>query len=285
MFSFRNSTFISKLLISAIIFIVFHFLTKLLINIAQKSIKDLKKKFYFKKIVYYVEVVILLIILTGLWLKSILSFSAIIGLLSAGLIVVLRDLILDFIGWLFIIGPKGFDIGDRIEVEKNKGDVVEIGIFNTVLQEVGNWVSGDQTTGRLIIIPNNYIVTKHFVSYTSGFNFIWNELSFLITFESNWKKAKENILKIVQDLTSAELKTAEAALKKATRKFVIKVGILTPYVYVNISGSGIELVARYFTNVRKRRMTKDAINQSILDFVNSHDDVEFAYPTTRFINK
>ena len=272
-----------KAILSIGLVLAAHVITKLLQKIAQKSIKDLKRKFYIKKALYYLEVILILTLLLIIWFKKISAISTILGLFGAGLIVVLKDIIVSFFGWFFIISPKGFDIGDRIQVDDFKGDVVEIGIFSTVIQEVGNWVGGDQSTGRLITMPNHYIVTKHIINYTTAYNYIWNEVKFLITFESNWQKAQDALLKIVQDTISTDLREAEIALKKATRKYVLKTGVITPYVFINVADSGIELVARYLTNARKRRMTKDAINKAALTFINDSPDIDFAYPTMRLV--
>ena len=60
-----------------------------------------------------------------------------------------------------------------------------------------NWVDADQTTGRVIHIPNGKIYTQPLANYHAGFSYIWNEIPVLVTFESNWQKAKSILLEII----------------------------------------------------------------------------------------
>ena len=64
-------------------------------------------------------------------------------------------------------------------------------IFMFTLMEIGNWVDADQSTGRVIHIPNGKVFKEVLANYSKGFQYIWNEIPVLVTFESNWKKAKE----------------------------------------------------------------------------------------------
>ena len=61
--------------------------------------------------------------------------------------------------------------------------------------EIGNWVDADQNTGRIVHIPNGKIFTETLANYGKGFEYIFNEIPVLITFESDWKKAKKNLSK------------------------------------------------------------------------------------------
>ncbi len=82
-------------------------------------------------------------------------------------------------------------MGDRIQVGNFAGDVIDLRIFQFTLMEIGNWVDADQSTGRVIHIPNGKVFTEMLANYSKGFHYIWNEIPFLVTFESNWKKQKK----------------------------------------------------------------------------------------------
>ena len=64
--------------------------------------------------------------------------------------------------------------------------------FQFTLLEIGNWVDADQTTGRVVHVPNGKIFTEPLVNYNQGLEYIWNEVSVTVTFESNWRKAKSS---------------------------------------------------------------------------------------------
>ena len=60
------------------------------------------------------------------------------------------------------------------------------------LMEIGNWVDAEQSTGRVIHVPNGKIFSEPLANYTDGFQYIWNEIPVLVTFESDWKKSQGN---------------------------------------------------------------------------------------------
>ena len=94
-------------------------------------------------------------------------------------------------GWVFIAIRKPFAVGDRIEIGDHTGDVIDMRLFQFTLVETGNWVDADQSTGRIIHIPNGWVFRQSTANYTAGFNFIWNEIPVTVTFESNWEKARD----------------------------------------------------------------------------------------------
>jgi small-conductance mechanosensitive channel len=70
------------------------------------------------------------------------------GLLGAGVVVALQDMIASIAGWFVISFNSLFKVGDRIQIDQTRGDVVDISTLRTTLLETGNWVSGDLFNGR-----------------------------------------------------------------------------------------------------------------------------------------
>ena len=106
----------------------------------------------------------------------------------------------------------------RVQVGEHAGDVIDISLFKFTIMEIGNWVDADQTTGRIIHIPNGKVFTEALANYGKGFKYIWNEIPVLLTFASDWEKAKE-ILEGISEKYAAHLsKAAGKRLKEASRK-------------------------------------------------------------------
>ena len=119
-----------------------------------------------------------------------------IGIFLAGVAISMRDIFSNCVGWIVIISSKGFKNGDRIKIGSITGDVIDIGILRTTVAEIGDWVAADQSTGRLISMPNSLVLGKEILNYTQGYDFIWDELRVLVTFESNWQRAEEIVNEI-----------------------------------------------------------------------------------------
>ncbi len=255
----------------------------LIISLINRQIKNLRKRHTARKITLYTTVLVILLLTVAFWLESVKSVAVVISIIGAGLVVALQDVILCFAGWLLIIFKHPFTEGDRIEVGSVKGDVIDVRIFQTALLEVGNWVTAEQSTGRIVHIPNSSVFKERIFNYTKGFEFIWNEIKVTVTFESNWRKAKEVILSHANpEMDKLQVKV-QASIERMAQQYMIHYGKFTPIVYVNIADYGIELILRYLTEVKERRSTQDRISRNILEDFARERDIQFAYPTYRIV--
>ena len=204
------------------------------------------------------------------------------GLVSAGLAIALKDPITNIIAWVFILWRKPFEVGDRIEIGQYAGDVVDQRIFQFSMMEIGNWVAADQSTGRVLHIPNGMIFTSGVANYTHGPDYIWNEIPVLVTFESDWETAKGILQEIADTHDVSQDPEAVREFEAATRKFLLKYNKLTPIVYTNVVDSGVLLTIRYLCKPRQRRGSTQAIWEEILRAFARQPEIDLAYPTTRF---
>lgn len=271
-----------KIIVSVIVIIVILIIQRLLKKLFIHRIVDLKVRYQWQKISLYLAVFLIIIFLLNVWLELFGSMGTFLGLLSAGIAIALKDPLVNMVSWAFILIRQPFKVGDRIQIGKVAGDVIDIRLFQFSIMEIGNWVDAEQSTGRIIHIPNGIIFTEPQANYTAEFQYIWNEIPVLVTFESDWKKAKHILADIVNHhgiLLSTE---AEKQIKEAAKRFLIFYNKLTPIVYTSIKDSGVMLTLRYMCNPRERRSIEEKIWEDILNKFAECDDIDFAYPTQRF---
>ncbi|MFH1964881.1 MAG: mechanosensitive ion channel family protein, partial [Acidobacteriota bacterium] len=218
----------------------------------------------------------------SVWVEAFGEMGAFLGLLSAGIAIALKDPLTNIAGWLFIIVRQPFSAGDRIQIGNQSGDVIDIRLFQFTILEIGNWVDADQSTGRIIHVPNGKIFLEPQANYSKGFKFIWHEIPVLITFESSWEKAKKILLEIVISETVHLSNKAAQEIKEASKKYLIFFKHLTTTVYTTVKDSGILLTLRFLCDPRERRGKEQAIWESILREFAKHPDIDLAYPTQRF---
>lgn len=212
-----------------------------------------------------------------------------IGVVLAGVAIALQEVILSFFGFFAIRGARGYRVGDWVRIGDYYGEVVDIGLLVTILEEVTPFgVMGNQggaKTGALTWINNNAIFREKMTNYTRGFPYIWCVLSYTVTFESNWEHAEEVLYEIAEDndeiLTTAKL--ARKRLAEAASNFAIKVDNTEPRVRTWTADSGIELRLRFMAHPRRRRALIDALNRDILRAITTAEDIDFAYNTLRVI--
>ena len=271
----------TKLLWSVVIVVLLIVARRLLMTVVDRRVDDRAIVYRWGKASGNATFVIGVLSLVQVWFTAIPSLGTFLGLVSAGLAIALKDLVTDLAGWAFIVWRKPFELGDRIHLGEHAGDVVDIRVFAFTIMEIGNWVAADQSTGRMIHMPNGKIFTEPLANYTAGFPFLWNELPVLLTFESDWKKAKALLQEIVTEETEGVGQEAERTLKRTSKRFLIHYTRFTPTVYTSVRDSGVLLTIRYLCNPRQRRGTAQAIWERILEELHGHDDIDFAYPTQR----
>lgn len=271
----------ANMVLTAGIIVTAWLLRRLVMSVVRRQVDDEGTRYFVGKSVGYVTVSLAIIAIGTVWFEAFGSIGTFLGLLTAGIAIALRDLITDVAGWLFVLTRRPFEVGDRIQIGDHQGDVVDISAFKFTILEIGNWVSADQSTGRVIHIPNAEVFRQPVANATIEFPFIWNEMPVMVTFESDWRAAKKRLAAIAQKRAGPLVAQAERALKQTTRKFLIRYTKLTPTVYTDVQDSGIVLTIRYLCPPRRRRSTAEEIWEDILDVFSGEPTIDFAYPTTR----
>lgn len=267
---------------SLLLIVILWSLKVLIQKLIDRSKLKLKTRYTWHKVVKYVIFFLILLVVGRIWIKGVQTLATYLGLLSAGIAIALKDIIANFAGWVFIISRRPFEVGDRIQIGNKMGDVIDIRPFEFTLLEIGNWVAADQSTGRLIFIPNGKVFTQELANFDQGFHYIWNEIPVTITFESNWQKAKEILQNIIDKQPDKISKQMESELRRSARKFMIYYSKLTPIVYLEVVDHGVKLTLRYLCEPRRRRNSAQTIWEDVLVEFAKNDDIALAYPTTRF---
>jgi small-conductance mechanosensitive channel len=274
----------SQILKTLVVIFILWVIRSLTLRVVHKNVESKRTTYKWRKNLTYISAFIGIILIAQIWFSALGNLSTYFGLLSAGLAIAIKDPVTDLAAWLFIIWRKPFDVGDRIELGKSKGDVIDIRPFKFTILEIGNWVDADQSTGRVIHIPNHTVFTEQLANYTSDFQFIWNEIGIMVTFESDWKKAKEILSTIAEEESKDFIEQAKEQIKRAAKSYLIEYRYLTPIVYTNVKDSGVMLSIRYLTDPRRRRGSAQAIWERALDEFSENDSIDLAYPTIRVFN-
>jgi small-conductance mechanosensitive channel len=271
-----------KFLVSFLILLFLWLIRISLLRIVWNRTKEVKLRYEWKRSLSLIIPLIGAIIIGAVWLPAFKQFGAFLGLFSAGLAIALKDPLTNFAGWIFLLFRKPFVVGDRVQIDEHAGDVVDIRIFQFTLLEIGNWVDADQSTGRIIHIPNGKVFFVPQANYTSGFDYIWNEIPVRLTFESDNLKAKSILQNIVNDKAKNFSGDVENEIMEASKTYLIYYKNLTPIVYTTVKDFGKQLTIRYLCNPRKRRSSEHEIWEEIIARFKNEPDIQFAYPTTRF---
>jgi small-conductance mechanosensitive channel len=151
-----------------------------------RRLSDSKTRYSFRKAVSLILILLCIVVLLRIWIPNPQALLVAYGVVAAGLAVALQDLVKNLAGSLSIFLGGIFKVGNRIEINGVTGDVIDIGLFNTTLLEIKNWIGADQATGRIVTVPNGAVLNQPIKNYTKQHQYLWDELTVVVTPESDW---------------------------------------------------------------------------------------------------
>jgi small-conductance mechanosensitive channel len=255
------------------------FFTILLGLFLVSRITDLKTRYTAKKAISVVSVVFIIVLCLQIWVTDTSALIVSYGIIGAALAFALQDVFKNFVGSFLIIISSMYRVGDRIAIDNNFGDVMDIGVLNTTLMEIRGWVSGDQPSGRLLSIPNGLVITHPLYNYTRDHSFVWDEISIPLTYDSDWRKAKELILGIVTEETASMTKQADAEIERIGETYYLPKKVVEPSAYITLTDNWITLDIRYVTDARSRRMLRSRLNELALAAIENDDRITISSTT------
>ena len=195
------------------------------------------------------------------------QLSTMIGLITAGLTVVMKDFIMAFFGWFTLMGKNGISVGDWVEIEGVSGEVIEIGILKTVLLELGNWTETGHPTGRQVAFSNSFAMEGHYFNFSTSGQWLWDELRITLPTAGDPYATAQKIREIVEHETQADAAEAQKDWQRARHKQAASEFSGTPAVNLRPSASGLEVVVRYITRAPQRNAVKSKLFQSMVDLL------------------
>lgn len=256
--------------------VVYLLLRSLVGRVAAGRIHNAARRYVVIKTINYLIGLVLLIALVRIWHLGVEHVATYLGLVSAAMLIVLSAPVTNFAAWIAIIVQKPFVVGDRITVNNTSGDVVDVSLFNFTLLEVTKEELGEQSTGRIIHIPNNVVFRENITNSTQGFSLVWNEVAVMLTPASNWTVAKEILGRLAKEASADKVQAAADALTRAGQRYMVYYGHLTPIVWTNFRDKKIVLTVRYLCEPRQRRVSTSKLWEQILAEFRKHPDLELA---------
>jgi small-conductance mechanosensitive channel len=193
--------------------------------------------------------------------------STMIGLITAGVTVVMKDFIMAFFGWFTLMGKNGISVGDWVEVEGVSGEVIEIGILKTVLLELGNWTDTGHPTGRQASFSNSFAMTGHYFNFSTSGQWLWDELRLTLPTSADPYATAQQIREIIERETQADTAEAQKDWERAPHPYNAREFSAAPAVNLRPGAAGLEVVVRYITRAPSRIAVKSKLFQSIVDLL------------------
>lgn len=272
---------IAKFLIVVIVVLI---IIKLLRNQLKKNIPNTSIRYKSQKGVEILGYILLVIIAISYFTGTIKDFTLIIGLFTAGIAFTLQELILSIAGSLYIFLVKVYAPGDRIEIHGIKGDVIDVDSIYTTMMEIGEWVSSDNYSGRIVKLSNAFVFKGPIYNYSQDFPFIWDEVNLPIRYGSDVELAKSIIIKIASEVLSEFTANSKSQWEDVVNKYYIEDAQVDPTLAISLTDNWIQFNLRYIVDFKKRRMIKHILNDLIGKAIeNTNGQVMLASTTIELI--
>lgn len=237
------------------------FLIVVLRRFFQKKFPDTTLRYKSQKGVEFIGYLLILILSISYFTGNVKELGLAIGLLTAGITITLQELILSIAGSFYIFLVRVYKPGDRIEINGIKGDVIDIDSMYTTMMEIGEWVSSDNYTGRIVKLSNAFVFKGPVYNYSQDFPFVWDEFNLPIRYGSDIELTKSLIITTATELLSAYVEESREQWKQVVNKYYIEDAQVDPTLAISMTDNWIQFNLRYIVDYKKRRFTKHQLNE------------------------
>lgn len=263
--------FVGKIIAATLGIIIINMLIRFLQRKLVARIKEKNARYGFRRGLTFFGYLIAVLVLAAIFSDQLSSITVALGVAGAGIAFALQEVIASVAGWIALSFGQFYTIGDRVQLGGIKGDVIDIGVLRTTLMEIGEWVKGDQYTGRIVRIANSFVFKEPVYNYSADFPFVWDEITIPIKYGSDHTLARKIIQNAADEIVSDYAAFAHKTWQKMLQKYAIEEASVEPMVTLVANDNWMEFTLRYVVDFKKRRGTKDLLFTQILDDVAASD--------------
>ncbi|MCW5955175.1 MAG: mechanosensitive ion channel [Pyrinomonadaceae bacterium] len=241
-------------------------------------------RYRLRKFITFSSYVVIILILSIIFSDKLGGLTFALGVAGAGVAFALQEVIASFAGWFAVTFAGFYKPGDRVQLGGIKGDVIDVSFLRTTVMEVGEWVKGDQYTGRVVRIANSFVFKEPVFNYSGDFPFLWDEITVPVKFGGDHHLAREILHKVATEVVGEYSAGAAQAWTDFSRQYLLEDAFTTPMVTLIANDNWLEFTVRYVVSFKCRRGTKDALFTRILDeFAKTDHKIEFASATFHLV--
>ena len=273
-----------RLVAAVAIFVLAAVASRVLQALAVHRVQDAERRYQLRKLVGFATFLVAGIGVVALLQGSLGQLTVALGVAGAGIAFALQEVIGSVAGWFAISFAGFYKPGDRVQLGGIKGDVIDIGLLRTTLMEVGEWVSADLYSGRIVRIANSFVFKEPVFNYSADFPFLWDELMIPLKYGGDWVMARRVLREGAEEVVGEFGRNAGVAWREALRQYVLEETSVEPSVTLRPTDNWIELRLRYVVDYRRRRWAQDQIFTRFLEAVDASEGrIGFASQTIQVI--
>jgi len=165
---FDNGAVIASIVLVLVLFAARIILIRFIVG-KEASLSDTRRRWI--SIVQNTSIILGLLGLIFIWSPQLSTFALSLTAFAVATVIATKEYLLCVVGALYRATSNPFTVGDWVEIQGMRGEVIVEGILTTKLQELGTSSSRFEFTGRVLTIPNSVLLTQTVFneSYRKGY--------------------------------------------------------------------------------------------------------------------
>ena len=236
-----------------------------------RHVRDSDTRYRARKFVTFLGYLAGILFVTTVFSDRLGSLTVAFGVTGAGIAFSLQEVIVSVAGWLTVSFGHFYRTGDRVQLGGIIGDVIDIGVLRTTVMECGEWVKGDNYSGRIVRIANSFVFKEPVFNYSADFPFLWDEIIVPVKYGCSVRLARETLQRVAEEVVGGAAPEAHAAWQRVVRQYKVEDASTNPVVTLTANDNWMEFTIRYVVDYKRRRSTKDRLFTRVLEEVETSD--------------
>lgn len=281
---YLDGPLVGRLVSAFLILAVMLLLMRLARRAAFRTIESKSSLYTARRTISVIGWLLIVLFLVALFGDKLGTIAVSLGVIGAGVAFALQEVIASLAGRFAILFARFYSVGDRIELGGIRGDVIDIGFLRTTLMEIGNWVKGDNYTGRIVRIANSFVFKEPVFNASADFAFLWDEITVPVKYGCDIREARQILESAVKDVAGGFVEASATEWKRMNELYRVEDARVEPLVTLMANDNWIEFTVRYVVPFVQRRVTKDRLFTRILeDFDRTEGRVGIASMTVHLV--
>ena len=213
------------------------------VNSQHKASPDLRRRWLLQ--VRNLTFALIAIGLVLIWATELKTAAISVVAIVAALVIATKELILCLTGGFLKLSSRMFVLGDHIEINGVRGEVIDQTLLTTKMMESTPGPNGSQYTGRTITLPNAILLSQPVYNETLTRSFGLHVFTVPVKADAGWEAHESALLGALNQACEPYLEQAKLAVQTLAREEGLDTPSVEPRVQIAVPEPGrVDLIAR-----------------------------------------
>ena len=205
----------------------------------------------------------------AIWAAELQALAVSFAVLAMAIVWATRETLACVQGAFYRVSTNAFAVGDRINIEGIRGDVIDHGLLGTLVLEVGQ---GHQRTGRTISIPNSLFITSPVLNESLAGEYMLHVIKIPVDRDSDLAEIEQRALTVAQNACADFLDDVRHSIARRYRRHGLSPPLVDPRItYEVVDKNTVNLLLRLPTPVRLEREVEQKVLRAVLGVPEGRD--------------